>query len=95
MFINIVIGTDDQNIILWMDHRAKTEADIINKTQHPVLKYVGGNVSLEMMIPKILWLKRNCTEYWERIAHFFLLPDFLTWRATGEFYRYQYCELNK
>lgn len=77
-------GDDDQNIILWMDHRAMKETDIINETKHPILKYVGGNVSPEMMVPKILWLKRNQPQCWKRAAHFFLLPDFMTWKATGD-----------
>lgn len=69
-----------------MDHRAKKEADFINTTKHPILQYVGGNVSLEMMVPKILWLKNNHPESWKQAEHFFLLPDFLTWRATNNDY---------
>lgn len=66
-----------------MDHRASEEADYINATQHPVLKYVGGKVSLEMQIPKLLWLKRYLPESYNNIWRAFDLPDFLTWRATG------------
>ncbi len=72
-----------------MDHRAKEEAEIINSTKHPVLKYVGGSVSLEMMVPKILWLKRNHTDCWNKAQHYFLLNDFLTWKCTGEETRYK------
>ena len=43
---------------MWMDHRAKCQADAINATNHPVLQYVGGKVSLEMQMPKLLWLKQ-------------------------------------
>lgn len=68
-----------------MDHRAKKEADFINSTNHRVLKYVGGKISLEMETPKILWLKRNLPKetFWDRVGWFFDLPDFLTWKATG------------
>jgi D-ribulokinase len=45
-----------------MDHRAMKETDEINATQDEVLQYVGGAVSPEMEIPKILWLKRNMPE---------------------------------
>ena len=65
-----------------MDHRAEKQANHINKLGHEILKYVGGKVSLEMEIPKLLWLKQNLTKSWERAALFFDLPDFLTWRAT-------------
>jgi len=42
---------------MWMDHRAVNEADMINRTRHPVLRSVGGSISLEMQLPKLLWLK--------------------------------------
>ncbi|XP_014245143.1 FGGY carbohydrate kinase domain-containing protein isoform X2 [Cimex lectularius] len=76
-------GEKDQNVIMWMDHRAKKEADFINLTKHRVLESVGGKVSLEMEIPKLLWLKKNCKKCWEEADLFLDLPDFLTWKATG------------
>ncbi|KAJ2952893.1 hypothetical protein O0L34_g7256 [Tuta absoluta] len=80
-------NTDEQNIIMWMDHRAQAEADAINKTNHDILKYVGGKVSLEMEIPKLLWLKKNLPSKWNDYGYFFDLPDFLTWKATGSMSR--------
>lgn len=78
---------NDQNIIMWMDHRAQVEADIINKTDHEILKYVGGKVSLEMEMPKLLWLKKHLPSKWSEYGFFFDLPDFLTWKATGSMSR--------
>ncbi|KAF8259141.1 Pentulose kinase [Lactarius quietus] len=73
----------ERNVVLWADHRAEKEADLINSTGSSVLNYVGGTMSLEMEIPKILWLKRHMSD--DRFEHcqFFDLPDFLTYRATG------------
>jgi FGGY-family pentulose kinase len=76
-------GSDHQNVIVWMDHRARSIADEINAGEYDVLKYVGGKISPEMETPKLVWLKRNMPESWNRAAHFFDLPDYLTWRATG------------
>lgn len=76
-------GKNDQNIIMWLDHRAALEAAEINSSNHEILKYVGGKVSLEMEIPKMLWLKRNMRETYTKFGFAFDLPDFLTWRATG------------
>lgn len=74
----------EQNIILWMDHRAHKEAAQINDTKHELLKYVGGQVSVEMELPKLMWLKANrYLSTWKKIWRAFDLPDFLSWRATG------------
>jgi ribulose kinase len=48
-----------------------------------VLECVGGRVSLEMQLPKLLWLKRHHSTCWGRAGRFFDLPDWLTYRATG------------
>lgn len=76
-------NTHTRNIIMWLDHRAAHEADDINASSHEVLRYVGGRVSVEMQTPKLLWLKRHHPQTWARARHFFDLPDFLTYRATG------------
>jgi ribulose kinase len=34
------------NIVLWADHRAEKEADLINATGSSVLEYVGGKISV-------------------------------------------------
>ncbi|KZT12662.1 Pentulose kinase [Laetiporus sulphureus 93-53] len=74
----------DRNIILWADHRAEEEANLINSTGSVVLDYVGGTMSLEMEIPKTLWLKKHMSPDKFARCQFFDLPDFLTYRATGD-----------
>ena len=72
------------DVVMWMDHRAGAEAALVNASGHAdVLQYVGGQVSLEMQLPKILWLKRRAPAAWRQVAHLFDLPDYLTFRATG------------
>nr|XP_021180847.2 FGGY carbohydrate kinase domain-containing protein [Helicoverpa armigera] len=85
--LSVSTNNNEQNIIMWMDHRAQAEADFINKTNHDILKYVGGKVSLEMEMPKLLWLKKNLPNKWNDFGYFFDLPDFLTWKATGSLSR--------
>jgi D-ribulokinase len=76
-------GDPQRDVIVWMDHRAVGEADRINAGGHDVLRYVGGKISPEMQVPKLLWLARHMPKTFGRAAHFFDLTDFLTWRASG------------
>ena len=76
--------TDNQNVIVWMDHRALEETECCNQAgDFPVYEFVGGKISPEMQTPKLLWLKKHLPKSWKRTAHFFDLPDYLTYRATG------------
>eukprot|EP00116_Pleurobrachia_bachei_P003738 sb/3464000/ len=86
----VVVGRDGEPLpigqhtcLLWMDHRAVKERDVVNSTRSPVLDYVGGGFSPEQQPPKLLWLKNNLPETWEKAEHFFGLPDWLTYKATG------------
>jgi len=76
-------GRDNQNIIVWMDHRATQQAQIINETGHEVLRYVGGRISPEMEPPKLMWLKENLKDTWEKAQKFMDLADYMVYRATG------------
>jgi D-ribulokinase len=78
-----VSGDERRNVIVWMDHRAIAEARRINDTLDDVLRYVGGSISPEMEIPKLLWLKRHLPSTYNAAGHFFDLADYLSFRATG------------
>lgn len=71
-----------ENIILWMDHRAVDETNTINATGDKCLKYVGGQMSIEMELPKMKWLKHNLPGGIDD-CKFYDLADFLTHKATG------------
>ncbi len=82
--VTVSASRDDRwNVVMWADHRAIAEAEQITATGHRVLDYVGGTMSPEMELPKLLWLKRHLPGSWARYGHAFDLADFLTWRATG------------
>ena len=87
---SLPVGPSEQaerDIIVWMDHRAVTQAQRINATDHDVLKYVGGRISPEMQTPKLLWLLENKPRVFAAAWQFFDLTDFLTWRASGDLSR--------
>lgn len=66
-----------------MDHRAAAQTERINATRHPILRYVGGAVSLEMQAPKLLWCKEHLPQSYATARWLFDLPDYLTWRSTA------------
>ena len=76
-------GDNRRNVIVWMDHRAIPEARLVNETRDDVLRYVGGSISPEMEVPKLLWLKRHLRRSFDGAGHFFDLADYLSFRATG------------
>lgn len=73
----------DRNVILWLDHRPVEETEKINATKHNLLRYVGGTMSVEMEIPKVLWLKNNMPKELFDKCKFYDLADALTHLATG------------
>jgi FGGY-family pentulose kinase len=76
-------GADRWDTVVWLDHRALAEADECTRTGHRVLNYVGGVMSPEMEVPKLMWLKRHMPQTWARAGMMFDLADFLSWKATG------------
>lgn len=82
----------DRNVILWLDHRPVQETEKINATKHNLLRYVGGQMSIEMEIPKVLWLKNNMPKELFEKCKFYDLADALTHIATGNEKR-SYCSV--
>ncbi len=76
-------GTPGLNVIVWSDHRAIEQANRIQETGNAALDSVGGRISPEMQLPKLLWLKQNLPDQFRAARFFFDLPDWFVYRATG------------
>lgn len=70
------------NALLWMDSRAVDEAAAFNATAHPYLKYCGGEVSVEWMGPKSLWLKKH-SPLFPRAVRVVEMLDYVNFRLSG------------
>ncbi|HEB30400.1 MAG TPA: xylulose kinase [Spirochaetes bacterium] len=73
-----------RNAILWMDNRSAQQAKRIFESNDPALKRSSAGVSAEWMIPKILWLKENEPDLFERTCCFMEAADWINYRLTGE-----------
>lgn len=71
-------GDPRWDTIVWLDHRALKQADFCTATQHPVLNHSGRVMSPEMQMPKLMWLKQNLPQQWEKAGFFFDLADFMS-----------------
>jgi len=83
----VVALTDDgvplRPALLWMDERAHAEADEVSATGHEVLRYCGGKVSPQWMIPKGRWLEVHEPALFARARWIVDEADFFTLRLTG------------
>lgn len=76
---------DEPDVIMWLDHRAKQEAELITATRHNVLKQFGGVCSPEFSLSKLVWLFRNQRKRFDSAKAFMELPDWLTYRCSKYF----------
>jgi xylulokinase len=72
--------------ILWNDVRTSAEAAHIRKTVgSDSLRRLTGNPALEgFTAPKLLWMRQNEPELFDRLAHMLLAKDYVRLRLTGE-----------
>lgn len=78
-------GNPLQNAIMVSDKRAVKEVDEIRSSlSYPTVEEETGlSVSVSIMLPKILWVKKNWPEVFEN-THFFLTPnDYLIYHLCG------------
>lgn len=74
--------------IVWLDNRATAEAEIIAEHfGHKRVYEVTGQPEITATWPacKLLWVKRNRPEIWERTERVFLLEDWILFKLTGKF----------
>ena len=76
-----------RNVIVWLDSRAVEESEIIGREIPIELWYrTTGLPEVSPMWPicKILWLKRNEPDIFDKTSKFLVLKDYLIWKLTGE-----------
>jgi len=74
--------------IVWLDNRATKEAELIEAHFGRKKVYeVTGQPEVTATWPacKLLWMKQNAPEVWNKTKKIFLLEDYLLYKLTGEF----------
>lgn len=73
--------------ILWCDQRTEEEcADITQAIgQENLTKYTSNKALTGFTAPKILWVKKNQPEVFEKIEHIMLPKDYIQFQLTGEY----------
>ena len=70
--------------ILWNDQRTAAEAELLNqKFGEKVIEITGSIVHTGFTAPKILWIKRNEPQNFEKMRKFMLPKDYVGFKLTG------------
>ena len=82
-------GKPLRNAIVWLDNRAQEEAEILSKEfdKNGESFKISGQVKIVPTWPasKILWIKRNEPEVFNKASKYLLVEDYLIYRMTGKF----------
>jgi sugar (pentulose or hexulose) kinase len=73
--------------ILWNDRRAEIESEILNEKFSSFYNFSGLPYFIpELMVCKVLYLKRNFPEIFKNTYKFLLINEWLIFKLTGNFY---------
>jgi xylulokinase len=87
----LVILDRDNNVIrpalIWCDQRSQAQVDSINREvgSANVLSYTANPVLTGFTLPKLLWVRDNEPERYDRVRKMLLPKDYVRFRLTGEF----------
>lgn len=86
----VLLDQNDQVLrpaILWNDGRCEKETAYLNDTigRSRLIQYTGNVAFAGFTAPKLLWVKSNEPEVFDRIHKVMLPKDYLTYMLTGEF----------
>lgn len=75
-----------RNAILWNDVRTTRQCKKIMENYGNDLVNISKNIALEgFTLPKILWVKENEADIWEKVKHMLLPKDYLRYWLTGKY----------
>ena len=73
-------------MLSWLDVRSVHQADRLMEGDIParLFQYTGNIPTAKDVIPKILWLKEERPDIWQRTAYLFDCKEYLVYKLTGK-----------
>ena len=73
--------------LIWCDQRSQAQVDFVNAKvgRENVLRYTANPVLTGFTLPKLLWVRDNEPQNFERVRQMLLPKDYVRFRLTGEF----------
>ncbi len=84
----VPIGEDNiplRRAIMYNDNRSQEEADIVNDYGRDIATKLGYKFKPSFALPKMLWIKRNEPDIFEKVGKFLHAADFLAGKLTGDY----------
>ncbi|HKW99612.1 MAG TPA: xylulokinase [Bryobacteraceae bacterium] len=86
----VILDKDNQVIrpsLIWCDQRSQAQVDAINRTVGAanVLNSIANPVLTGFTLPKLLWVRDNEPERFQRVRKMLLPKDYVRFRLTGDF----------
>jgi xylulokinase len=73
--------------LIWCDQRSQAQVDFVNAKvgRENVLRYIANPVLTGFTLPKLLWVRDNEPQNFERVRKMLLPKDYVRYRLTGEY----------
>ena len=73
--------------LIWCDQRSQRQVDEINATvgRENVLDYTANPVLTGFTLPKLLWVRDEEPQNYQRVRHMLLPKDYIRFKLTGEY----------
>lgn len=71
------------NAVMWQDKRNLGVVEELACSREQIARLTGSRPNPVFSGPKMLWIKRNEPERYQRAAHLAVIPDFLLYQITG------------
>ncbi|HPQ15092.1 MAG TPA: xylulokinase [Bryobacteraceae bacterium] len=86
----VMLDERDQVIrpaLIWCDQRSQAQVDYVNAKlgRENVLKWTANPVLTGFTLPKLLWVRDNEPQNFERVRKILLPKDYVRFRLTGEY----------